>query len=105
MTHQQAAIYGLGDQIGYPQWYQDAMGYLFVQLRACGAKLYGLWPTTPNQWLQDEQLLRYEYEQSQSLTDDGQYFLGLPLDEENQPGLTMLRLETWLKKVLTDFCT
>jgi len=26
------AIFGLGDQVGYPQWFQDAMGYLHEKL-------------------------------------------------------------------------
>lgn len=28
LQHQTCAIFGLGDQVGYPDWFQDAMGYL-----------------------------------------------------------------------------
>ena len=99
LSHQQAAIFGLGDQIGYPEWYQDALGYLYVQLHTCGANLHGLWPTT-NSSNKNDSLYHHEFEQSQAVTDDGQYFLGLPLDEENQSELTIPRLNIWLKQVL-----
>lgn len=101
LHHQQAAIYGLGDQIGYPQWYQDALGYLYSQLSACGATLRGLWPVS-YQGLDPllEPLYQHQYETSQGISDDGQFFLGLPLDEENQADLTQQRLEIWLSQVL-----
>ncbi len=92
LKHQQAAVYGLGDQVGYPEWYQDAIGFLYSQLGACGATLYGLWPTTG-----------HTYEKSQGLSDDGNYFLGLPVDEENQPELTTERLQLWLEQVINHF--
>ncbi len=106
LSNQCAAIYGLGDQIGYPKWYQDAIGFLFSQLQACGAKLYGLWPTNEciiDQWVEDKALLNHVFEQSQGVTDDNQFFLGLPLDEENQPNLTLPRLKLWLQNVLSNF--
>ena len=27
------AIFGLGDQVGYPEWFQDAMGYLWQKIK------------------------------------------------------------------------
>ena len=81
----QIAIYGLGDQIGYGQWYQDAIGYLALQLQSAGAELVGLWPNRG-----------YTFEASQGLTSDGSHFLGLALDEENQADLTESRLRQWL---------
>ena len=46
----------------------------------------------------------YEYEESQALIEiDGQeYFLGLPIDEDNQPDLTEERLSVWLEQVMTE---
>jgi flavodoxin II len=35
------ALFGLGDQLGYSQWYLDAMGLLHERLRCCGARLVG----------------------------------------------------------------
>lgn len=82
------AIFGLGDQIGYPDWFQDAMGYLYHQLVACGAQMAGLWP---NQG--------YQFADSKALDVEGSHFLGLPLDEENQSDLTDLRLKAWLTQL------
>lgn len=79
------AIFGLGDQRGYGQWFQDAIGYLAVQLQANGAELVGLWPNEG-----------YQFEASKGLSDDGEYFLGLALDEENQAELSEKRLRQWL---------
>src|SRR5690625_5646452 len=32
LTGKSVALYGLGDQIGYPEWFQDALGYLHSKL-------------------------------------------------------------------------
>src|SRR5690606_35906191 len=40
----QLAIYGCGDQLGYPEWFQDAMGYLHNKVQEQGARLCGYWP-------------------------------------------------------------
>ncbi len=87
-----AAIFGLGDQIGYPDWYQDAMGYLYHLLSSLGVTLVGHWP---NQG--------YEYAESKALTEDGEYFVGLPLDDENQADLTEDRITKWLSSLA--FCS
>lgn len=79
------AIFGLGDQIGYGQWFQDAIGYLALQLQSAGAELTGLWPNEG-----------YQFEASKGLTTDGKYFLGLALDEETQAELSEARLKQWL---------
>lgn len=88
LRNRRAAVFGLGDQIGYPDWFQDAMGYLYRELEACGAEMVGHWPATG-----------YSYNASAALTEDGKYFLGLALDEENQAGLTASRLDAWLKQI------
>jgi flavodoxin II len=80
------AIYGLGDQEGYPEWFQDAIGYLYHKLKSLGADLKGHWP---NQG--------YEFKESKALTADESMFVGLALDDENQPELTDERLTLWLK--------
>ena len=38
------ALFGLGDQVGYPEWFQDAMGYLWQKLKDQGAIMVGTWP-------------------------------------------------------------
>ena len=92
LTGHTVAIFGLGDQIGYPTWFQDALGYLYHKLNTMGVIVTGLWPNEG-----------YEFSDSKGLTADRTHFLGLALDEENQPKLTEHRLNTWLLQVKESF--
>lgn len=83
------ALYGLGDQVLYGQWFLDAMGLLHDKLLAKGCQLVGYWPNEG-----------YEFEDSKALVDDGRYFVGLALDDTNQYQLTDERLARWLPQVL-----
>ena len=91
-TGKQVAIYGLGDQIGYPEWFQDALGYLWVKIVNLGASTVGAWP---NQG--------YSFELSKALTEDGQFFVGLPLDDENQFELSDDYIAKWSQQILREF--
>ncbi|VUD68921.1 Flavodoxin 2 [Thalassocella blandensis] len=92
LAHKKVALYGLGDQVGYPEWFLDAMGYLRQKLAAQGAEFCGYWP---NQG--------YEYEASQALTEDKQFFVGLALDEENEFDKSEERIQAWCQQVLQEF--
>lgn len=86
------ALYGLGDQVGYPEWFLDAMGYLHFKLLKLGAQPVGYWPNEG-----------YEFESSKALTPDRKYFVGLALDEENQFDLTEERLSKWCDQIMREF--
>jgi flavodoxin II len=86
------AIYGLGDQIGYPEWFLDAMGYLHSKLVHRGAIPCGYWPRAG-----------YEFEASKALTPDENYFVGLALDDENEFQLSDARIQQWCAQVLQEF--
>ncbi|WGL17476.1 flavodoxin FldB [Microbulbifer bruguierae] len=86
------ALYGLGDQEGYPQWYQDALGYLHAQVLAVGAKAVGYWPAAG-----------YQFEASKGLTPDGTHFVGLALDEENEFDRSEERLDQWCAQIMCEF--
>lgn len=86
------ALFGLGDQVGYPQWFQDALGYLHDQLVNVGATITGYWPSEG-----------YEFEASKALTEDGTQFVGLALDEENEFDKTESRIQAWCNQVLSVF--
>jgi flavodoxin II len=60
------AIFGLGDQLGYAEWFQDAVGMLHDELLVLGCDFVGYWP---NQG--------YEFEASKALTEDKSFFVGL----------------------------
>lgn len=82
------ALFGLGDQVGYCEWFLDAMGMLFEQLAPSGANFIGFWP---NQG--------YEFEVSKALTEDGEFFYGLALDDENQYDLSDQRIASWCQQL------
>ncbi len=86
------ALYGLGDQIGYPEWFLDAMGYLHSKIVARGAIPCGYWPCEG-----------YTYEASKALTPEGTHFVGLALDEENEFAKTPERIAGWCKQIRDEF--
>ena len=86
------ALYGMGDQVGYTEWFQDALGLLHEQVTEQGAKVIGYWP---NQG--------YEFIASKALTSDKSQFVGLSLDEDSQYNLTDERLDTWCEQILVEY--
>lgn len=82
------ALYGLGDQIGYPEWFQDALGYLYNKVIEQGAKVVGFWPAEG-----------YQYERSLAITEDGSHFVGLALDEETEFEKSEERIQTWCQQL------
>ncbi len=84
------ALFGLGDQVGYPTTFVDALFFLATQVRERGAQLVGRWPT-----------IGYNFASSWAVVDGA--FVGLVLDEDNQSALTELRVATWVQQLLTEF--
>lgn len=82
------AMFGLGDQVGYPEYYLDAMGMLAEQLQAQGATFVGEWSAEG-----------YRYERSKALKANGK-FIGLALDEDSEPEKTDERIAQWLAEVV-----
>lgn len=86
LTGKVAAIFGLGDQKKYPDEFVDAIGIIHDALVAAGARVVGRWPVAG-----------YEFAASQAV--DGDDFLGLALDQINQPVFTEQRLDSWLTQI------
>lgn len=84
------ALFGLGDQVGYPGEFLNGMGILYDFLVERGTRVVGAWPTEG-----------YEFEASEAVRDGK--FVGLALDLDNQSGLTEERLGAWLKLIAADF--
>lgn len=91
-TGRKVALFGLGDQIGYGEWFVDAMGMLAELVEPRGAELVAPWP-----------IAGYEFEQSKALNESGDSFIGLAIDEDAQPGETAKRLERWVPRVIDAF--
>jgi flavodoxin I len=85
------AIYGMGDQYGYPDSYVDAIGILSEKVIERGAEPAGFQLVDAS----------YEFEYSQAVLDG--VFVGLALDDDNQSELTRPRTQAWVATVLEDF--
>ncbi|WP_117235937.1 flavodoxin FldB [Vibrio maerlii] len=86
------ALFGLGDQEGYGEWFLDAMGMLHDELKPTGAKFIGYWSKEG-----------YEFEASKALTEDGEKFVGLALDEDSQYEQSDERIEAWVTQILNEY--
>ncbi|KOH46314.1 flavodoxin [Sunxiuqinia dokdonensis] len=84
MKGKKVAIYGLADQVGYPENFADGVGILARLLRDRGAEIVGMTDVD-----------NYTFESSHAI-EDGQ-FLGLVLDQENQARLSKKRIDNWLE--------
>jgi flavodoxin I len=89
-TGKTIAIYGLGDQVTYPLEYVNAIYFLHEFFEARGAKMTGYWPTEG-----------YGFEESMAV--DGNHFLGLALDLDNESFLTDARVDGWLATIAEEF--
>lgn len=86
------AIYGLGDQEGYPEWFQDALGYLWTKIDSLGATTIG-----------QTSVAGYRFSASKALSPDGKYFLGLALDEDSEFQLSEQRIADWCRQIAEEF--
>jgi len=84
------AIFGLGNQKGYPENFCDAIGLLAEVLEDCGAKVVG-----------QTSIEGYTYESSKAQR--GDMFIGLPIDQENQARLTKNRVNNWVDQLKKEF--
>jgi flavodoxin I len=80
----QVAYFGAGDQVGYADNFQDAMGILEEKITQLGGKTVGYWSTEG-----------YDFNESKAVR--GDRFVGLAIDEDNQSDLTDERIEAWAK--------
>ncbi len=89
-TGKTVAIFGLGDQLTYGEYFVDGIGILYDKLIEKGATVVGQWPTDG-------------YEHDESVAERDGVFMGLALDEDNESEKTDGRIDTWLKQISADF--
>src|SRR5690625_7569639 len=70
-SSKQVALFGLGDQFGYGDYFLDALGMLHDVVLASGAEIKGHWPTEG-----------YEFEASKAEIPGAGKFVGLGIDED-----------------------
>lgn len=85
------AIFGLGDQKGYPENFCDAIGLMAEILEGCNATIVG----------KVSEISDFTFENSKALRNGK--FLGQPLDQENQARLTGKRISAWVTQLKTEF--
>lgn len=86
LKHHKVAIFGNGDQIGYPQNFGDAVGLLAEVFESSGAAIVGQTSTDG-----------YQFESSKAAR--GNKFLGLVLDFENQVKQNKKRVSDWVHSI------
>ncbi|MGM3305377.1 flavodoxin FldA [Anabaena sp. WFMT] len=84
------AYFGTGDQLGYGDNFQDAMGILEEKISERGGKTVGYWPKDG-----------YDFNESKAFKNGK--FVGLALDEDNQSDLTDQRIKAWVAQLKTEF--
>jgi flavodoxin I len=84
------AYFGTGDQIGYADNFQDAMGILEEKISENGGKTVGYTSTEG-----------YDHSESKAVKDGK--FVGLALDEDNQSDLTDKRIKAWVSQLKKEF--
>ena len=84
------ALYGLGDQKGYPENFLDGMGIMAEILEEQGASLVGF---TSKEG--------YEFESSRAAR--GEQVTGLAIDYENQSSMNEERVRAWVGQLKNEF--
>ena len=81
------ALFALGDQVGYGYNFVSAMKLIYDKVVARGARVIG----------NHVPVTGFEFDHSESIV-DGE-FVGLVVDEQNEPDLTAGRIATWAEMV------
>ncbi len=92
-TGKTVAVFGLGDQYGYGEYFVDGIGILAEVVLKNGGKIIGNWPNKD-----------YDFQESKAVIQSNKdYFYGLAIDEDNEPEKTTDRIEKWLKQLEKEF--
>merc|ERR1711865_163974 len=80
------AVFGVGDQASYADYYCDAAGELYDLFEKAGCKMVGLTDTDG-------------YDHSSSKADRDGKFVGLMCDEDNQYDMSEERAKAWVEQL------
>ena len=90
-TGKTVALFGLGDQHIYCDYFIDGVGIIGEVVIKNGGKIVGEWPSDG-----------YEHTHSKAEIKKG-VFLGLAIDEDNQDDQTDQRIDKWIEKIKQEF--
>lgn len=85
------ALFGLGDQIVYCEYFIDGVGILGEKILDSGGSLIGKWSTDG-----------YLHTDSRAELEEGE-FCGLAIDEDTQEELTEKRIDAWCNQIINEF--
>jgi flavodoxin I len=89
-SNKTVAMFGLGDQYAYSDYFLDALGIIYDKLVERNGEVVGKWP-------------KDEYEYDHSKAERGDMLLGLGIDEDNESEKTEERLDKWLEQIKPSF--
>lgn len=92
-TNKTVAIFGLGDQLGYEEWFCDGIGILAEVVLENGGKVIGY----------TKKDITYDFDTTPKSLVDEETFYGLCIDEDNQDELTQDRLTSWVEQLKQEF--
>jgi flavodoxin long chain len=84
------ALFGLGDQVLYPDNFVDSLGFLKTEIEKRKGTLIGYWPTEGYNFIGSEGAA------------DGKFF-GLALDEDQQADQSSQRIAKWVTQIMKEF--
>ncbi|MBQ9469414.1 MAG: flavodoxin [Bacteroidales bacterium] len=84
------ALFGCGNAFGYADTFVDGIGTLYGVVSGLGCKVVG-----------HTKADGYSYSSSTAV--EGDSFVGLPLDMDNEADKTKARIEAWLKVITPEF--
>jgi len=90
LSSKNIAIYGLGDQVKYSENFVDGLGIMAEILRKGNANILGM-----------TSVEGYEFESSRGV--EGDKFLGLAIDYENQGSKNKERVNAWVEQLKKEF--
>lgn len=89
-TNKIIAIFGLGDQFGYDDYFIDGVGMLAEFVLKNGGRIIGHWPSED-----------YDFSASKASVDQDTFY-GLALDEDNESHASEERIDRWTKQLHTE---
>ena len=92
-TGKTVAIFGLGDQLGYEEWFCDGVGILAEVVIKNGGTVIG--------YTDKDESYDFETTPKSIIKDD--VFYGLCIDEDNQGELTQDRLSKWVEQLKLEY--
>lgn len=92
LASKKVALYGLGDQLGYGDFFIDAVGWLHEIILPMNADIKGYWPAEG-----------YDVAESRAFSPCRTYFQGLAIDEDQQFDLSDARIKDWVTQIYAEF--